>query len=57
MIQAYAMAKLLFLNGPNLNLLGAREPTVYGSTKLADIRDQCIRLAEQQGHSAEFFSK
>ena len=43
------MAKLLLLNGPNLNLLGTREPGVYGSTTLADIEQQCVELARTLG--------
>lgn len=49
------MAKLLILNGPNLNLLGAREPTVYGSTTLDDIRRCCEALAQSLGHELSFF--
>ena len=43
------MAKLLLLNGPNLNLLGAREPAVYGSASLADIEQRCVELARALG--------
>ena len=44
------MSKLLVINGPNLNLLGLREPGVYGSTTLADLEAQCIRAAQRLGH-------
>lgn len=43
------MAKLLLLNGPNLNLLGAREPGIYGADTLADIEQRCVTLARELG--------
>lgn len=43
------MAKLLLLNGPNLNLLGTREPAVYGADTLADIEHRCVELARTLG--------
>ena len=46
-------AHLLLLNGPNLNLLGSREPEVYGTTTLADI-EQCAAL--QAGKAGAMFS-
>ena len=42
--------KFLVLNGPNLNLLGEREPEVYGTTTLAEIDANIIALAAEQGH-------
>jgi 3-dehydroquinate dehydratase II len=44
---------VLVLHGPNLNLLGIREPGVYGSTTLAEINDQLTALAQQMGSKAE----
>lgn len=41
------MTAILFLNGPNLNLLGTRQPEVYGRTTLADIEKMCRDMAEQ----------
>ena len=43
------MAKLLLLNGTNLNLLGTREPGLYGSDTLADIEQRCMELARNLG--------
>lgn len=45
------MASLLLINGPNLNLLGSREPGVYGRASLADIEQQLIAEATRAGHS------
>ena len=44
------MAKILLLNGPNLNLLGTREPEVYGKTTLAEITARLTGLARARGH-------
>lgn len=44
------MATILVLHGPNLNLLGTREPGIYGSTTLADINLGLERLARDRGH-------
>ncbi len=45
------MARLLLLNGPNLNLLGQREPGIYGGDTLERIVDRCNRLAGELGHT------
>lgn len=44
------MATILVLHGPNLNLLGEREPDIYGSTTLADINRKLEELARSNGH-------
>lgn len=54
------MAKLLLLHGPNLNLLGTREPDKYGRDSLADINARCVTLARELGHelsTAQFNSE
>jgi 3-dehydroquinate dehydratase-2 len=47
------MAKLLVLHGPNLNLLGTREPGVYGHTTLAQIDQALLDQAQRAGHDVE----
>ena len=49
------MAKLLLLHGPNLNLLGSREPEVYGHTTLADIDADLSARAQAAGHALDAF--
>src|SRR3954466_11792049 len=47
-------ARLMILNGPNLNLLGVREPHIYGSTTLAAIKASCEELATFAGAHLSF---
>lgn len=49
------MSELLLINGPNLNLLGTREPEVYGKTTLAEIESDLSRRAEELGHRLQCF--
>lgn len=48
------MPSVLILNGPNLNLLGTRQPEVYGHTTLSDIEALCKNHAEKIGFALEF---
>ncbi|WP_114285795.1 type II 3-dehydroquinate dehydratase [Candidatus Halocynthiibacter alkanivorans] len=47
--------KVYILNGPNLNLLGKRQPEIYGSVTLADVQANCENLASELGLAVEFF--
>jgi len=47
--------KVLVLNGPNLNLLGTREPQVYGKQTLQDIHDALVKTANEAGVACECF--
>ncbi len=49
------MSKILVLNGPNLNMLGVREPAVYGSETLCDMNEHIKNFAENIGLSCDFY--
>lgn len=49
------MKKILVVHGPNLNLLGEREPEVYGSQTLEELNDQIRRFCEERGLEVKFF--
>ena len=49
------MSELLLINGPNLNLLGSREPKLYGAKTLAQIETELIAEAERLGHRLQTF--
>lgn len=47
--------KILIINGPNLNLLGLREPDIYGRQTYGDLVDLCRSVADMQGVDVEFY--
>lgn len=49
------MLKILFINGPNLNMLGIREKSIYGATTLDDVENMIREEAEKAGVEADFF--
>jgi len=49
------MTRVLVLNGPNLNLLGTREPEIYGTTTLAEIDEGLVRRGAELGLTVETF--
>lgn len=52
--ESFAMASVLILNGPNLNLLGTRQPEVYGATTLKDIEEMCASHCATHGAKMQF---
>ena len=48
------MKRLMILNGPNINLLGVREPHIYGTTTLSQVRERCEHAAKRLGLELSF---
>lgn len=48
------MKTIYIINGPNLNLLGKRQPEIYGFETLSDVETQCVELATELGGSIRF---
>jgi 3-dehydroquinate dehydratase-2 len=46
--------KIIIINGPNLNLLGEREQSQYGSTTFAELKENCIKKSKELGLNVEF---
>lgn len=49
-----ANAPIMILNGPNLNLLGQRQPEIYGSDTLAGVEALCVKAAAAHGGTVDF---
>jgi 3-dehydroquinate dehydratase-2 len=47
--------EIYIINGPNLNLLGKRQPHIYGHETLADVEAECVRVAGENGLGVRFF--
>ncbi|CAL9413897.1 MULTISPECIES: type II 3-dehydroquinate dehydratase [Streptomyces] len=54
MPRTLANAPIMILNGPNLNLLGQRQPEIYGSDTLADVEALCAKAAAAHGGTVDF---
>jgi 3-dehydroquinate dehydratase II len=52
--EKYMSKTIHFLNGPNLNLLGEREPAIYGHDTLADVEALCRAVADASGYELDF---
>src|SRR3982074_2443705 len=52
--EGHTMKRLMILNVPNLNLLGVREPHIYGTTTLAQVKESCQQAAERLGLELSF---
>jgi 3-dehydroquinate dehydratase-2 len=54
-VKRRARPRILFVNGPNLNVLGKREPEIYGRMTLEEIRREVERAARREGGRVEFY--